>query len=333
MINPLRLLFLALAFALVGCQKPAIRSYIAPKDETLDSIAPAPEEGEVMPQLSWKLPAGWTQTAAGQMSLASFAIDDAGGGASVGITPLPNLAGKEELIINMWREQVQLGPLEPAQLAEALKPVEVAGGEGKVFEITGTRDGKPTRTIAAMLHRGSKSWFFKLTGDEAAANARRAEFLEFVKSVRFEDPKPQGTASASGESGSSFKWTVPEKWTVAPIGPMQVAKFTVPPQDAAKADVTVSVFPSESGGTLANVNRWRQQIGLGEIEEKALDTVTKPLDATPGSLLVDLKNPPRAMLGAIVPRDGQWFFYKMTGDTPAVEAAREDFVRFVKSTP
>lgn len=330
MTHPLRLLFLALVFA--GCQKPAIRSYIAPKDETLDSIAPAPEEGETLPRLSWKLPAGWTQTAAGQMSIASFAIDDAGGGANVGITPLPNLAGKEDMIVNMWREQVQLGPLAPDQLAEVLKPVEVAGGEGKFFEITGTRDGKPTRTVAAMLHRGTKSWFFKLTGDETAVNARKAEFLEFVKGVRFEEPKTTSTAPGA-EAEGRFKWTVPEKWTAAPIGPMQVAKFSVPVQDAAKADVTVSVFPSESGGTLANVNRWRKQLGLGEIDEKALETVTKPLDATPGSLLVDLKNPPRAMLGAIVPRDGQWFFYKMMGDTPAVEAAREDFVRFVKSTP
>lgn len=331
MIPTLRLLFLALAFALVGCQKPAIRSYIAPKDETLDSIAPTPQD-EAIPRLSWKLPAGWTQTPAGQMSVASFAIDDTGGGASVAITPLPNLAGKEELIINMWREQMQLGPLGPDQMAEALKPAEVAGGEGKVFEITGTRDGKPSRTVAAMLHRGQKSWFFKMTGDEPAVIARRAEFLEFLKGVHFEEPGAKGTA-ASGEVEGHFKWTVPAKWTAVPVGQMQVAKFTVPPQDAARADVTVSIFPSESGGTLANVNRWRKQLGLGEIDEKALDTVTKPLDATPGSLLIDLKNPPRTMLGAIVPRDGQWFFYKMMGETPAVEAAREDFVRFVKSTP
>lgn len=321
------LLLLAAVFAVAGCRKPAIHSYLAPKDATLDTTA-APAQ-DPLPQLSWKLPAGWTQTPSGQMSLASFAIDDASGGANVQITPLPNLSGREEAIVNMWREQVQLGPLTTEQMAEVLQSAEVAGGQGQVFEINGTRDGKPSRTVAAMLHRGDRSWFFKLAGDDAAVGARKAEFLEFVKGVRFQEAGGTGQEA----EGGSYNWTVPEAWTAAPIGPMQVAKFTVPAQEAAKADVTVSVFPSESGGTLANVNRWRKQIGLGELTEKEIDTVVKPLDATPGSLLIDLKNPPRAMLGAIVPRDGQWFFYKMTGDTPAVEAARGDFLRFVKSTP
>lgn len=321
------LAFIVLAGLLAGCRKPAIHSYIAPKDDVLDA-APAPGE-DPLPQLSWKLPAGWTQTQSGQMSLASFAIDDAAGGASVNITPLPNLSGREEAIVNMWREQVQLGPLTPEQMADALQPAEVAGAQGRFFEINGTRDGKPSRTVAAMLHRGDRSWFFKLSGDDGAVGARKAEFLEFVKTVRFQD------AAGSGEqgAGSGFKWTVPPAWTAVPIGAMQVAKFSVPEKDGAKADVSVSVFPSESGGALANVNRWRQQIGLGEVDEKGLETCTKPLDAPAGALLVDLKNPPRAMLGAIVPREGQWFFYKLLGDAPAVEAARGDFVQFVKSAP
>lgn len=330
MIRPIFLLLLAALFA--GCRKPEIRSYIAPKDETLDTTAPAPA-AEQMPRLSWKLPAGWTQTQGGQMSVASFAIDDPNGGASVNITPLPNLSGREEALVNMWREQVQLGPLSPDEMQQALQPAEVAGGEGRVFEINGTREGKPSRTVAAMIHRGDRSWFFKLSGDDGAVGARKAEFLEFVKGVRFAEPAGAPASTASAPSDSQFKWTVPPAWKAVPIGAMQVAKFSVPAQDAAKADVTVSVFPSESGGTLANVNRWRKQLSLGEIDEAALDSCTKPLDATPGSILVDLKNPPRAMLGAIVPRDGQWFFYKMLGDAPAVDAAREDFLRFVKSSP
>ena len=36
-------------------------------------------------------------------------------------------------------------------------------------------------------------------------------------------------------------------------------------------------------------------------------------------------------LGAIVPRDGQWWFVKLLGDTPAVAAAREAFAAFAKN--
>ena len=175
--------YLLCFLALAGCKKPEIHSYIAPKDSTLDAVAPS-QAADPLPQVTWqKLPAGWTQTAPRQMSVATFTVEDNHGEASVSITPLPNLAGREEAIVNMWREQVQLGPLSPEEMAKALEPAEVAGGDGRIFEISGSAEGKPKRTIAAMLHRGDRSWFFKLNGDDAAVTEHRPEFIEFVKGV------------------------------------------------------------------------------------------------------------------------------------------------------
>ena len=116
-------------------------------------------------------------------------------------------------------------------------------------------------------------------------------------------------------------------------GQMQVAKFAVPARDAAKAEVFVSVFPSESGGTLANVNRWRRQLGLEAVDEEGLKPLVSPIEGAAGAQLVDLKNDAKAMLGAIVPRDGRWWFYKLMGDAPAVNAEREAFIRFVQTAP
>ncbi len=336
MIRPSRLLFLALA--LTGCQKPEIHSYLAPKDVSLESTPAMPAQ-EAMPKLAWTLPAGWKESAGGQMSVANFRAGEGEDAPSVSITPLPNLSGQEEAIVNMWREQVKLGPLSPEEVSKALQPASVAGGEGKVFELLGERDGNPYRTIAAMLHRGSRSWFFKMNGADAAVTAQKPAFLDFVKSVQFSSPDGMGapaTASAPGTSEtpkSSFGWTVPPSWKVQAAGAMQVAKFSVPPQGEAKADVSVSIFPSESGGTLANVNRWRKQIGLTEVDEAGLAACTSPLDSIPGAVVADLRNEPRALLGAIVPRGNQYFFYKLLGDASAVGAAREDFLGFVKSEP
>jgi hypothetical protein len=113
---------------------------------------------------------------------------------------------------------------------------------------------------------------------------------------------------------------------------MQAAKFSVPDKDGAKAEVTVSVFPSDTGGALANVNRWRGQVGLPAVDEAGLAGCTSPLDpALPGAVLADLKGESKSMLGAIVPRGGEWFFYKLTGDAAAVSAAREAFVSFIRT--
>ncbi len=161
--------------------------------------------------------------------------------------------------------------------------------------------------------------------------AEKPTFIEFLKSVRI---KERSTADAAESATARFNWSVPEQWRSVSPGQMQVAKFTVPEHDGGKADVTVSIFPSDTGGTLANVNRWRKQVGLEEIGESELAPLVTPLDP-PGSAatLVDLVNGQRRLLGAIVQRGTQWFFYKLLGDAAAVSAAHDAFVEFVKSQP
>ncbi len=143
---------------------------------------------------------------------------------------------------------------------------------------------------------------------------------------------PTPTASAPA-APSQFKWTVPADWKETKPGPMQQARFTVPEKDGAQAEVAVSVFPSDTGGTLQNVNRWRAQLGLAPVTESGLANLVAPLSAAPNALLVDLSNNDKRMLVAIVPRESIWWFYKLTGGTPAVARAREEFIGFVSSTP
>ena len=50
-------------------------------------------------------------------------------------------------------------------------------------------------------------------------------------------------------------------------------------------------------------------------------------------LLVDLTGEPKRIVGAIVPRDGRYWFYKMMGDAAAVTAAKDAFVSFSKAQP
>lgn len=322
-----------------GCKREVIRVYVAPKEPPADSVG---EHGKAEAQIAWKLPEGWHETAPSKVNFASFAIAAKEGEATVNISQLPDLRGRELLVVNMWREQVGQPPLTEEEAGKALTPVIVAGTPAQSFEVAGTRDGKPMRIVTAMLHRPEASWFFKLAGDEAAVLAHKTEFIEFVKTIRFVEGDQPETAPAAAAPpqpaaqspiASQFKWTVPEGWQALAPGQMQVAKFSVPEQNGTKAEVAVSIFPSESGGTLANVNRWRQQLGLPAIDEAALKDYVTPLDATPDALLVDLANEQRRMLGAIVPRDGRWWFYKMMGDAAAVAAARESFVAFVKSSP
>ncbi len=188
-----------------GCRRETIRVYTAPKDQTppmpvaADESATAanPPPERPQPKIEWTLPSGWEQMPAGQMSAAQFSVKTDGGEAAVNITPLPNLAGKEAMIVNMWRQQVGQPPMGEGELATALTPVPVSDGQGQLFEIAGTREGEPTKIVTAMLHRPDGSWFFKLSGSEAAVAAQKPAFLEFLKSVRMGAPVETATAKDS----------------------------------------------------------------------------------------------------------------------------------------
>jgi hypothetical protein len=332
----------AAALFFQGCDKPQIRVYTVAKDAppatpppaaaAAASADPRTTPSRPRPQVKYTLPPGWEEGGSNSLSLVNFRIKSEAGEATVNITPLAGMQGREAAIVNMWRSQVGQPALNDQDVAKGFTPVEVAGGSGQLFEVTGAREGDNLRIVTAFVHRGDESWFYKLQGSDAVVVQQKPVFLEFLKTVKIEEGSA-ATAGAAPSGRPTPKWTVPEGWqTVAP-GQMQIAKFNVPAVDAAKAEVAVSVFPSDTGGTLANVNRWRKQLGLDEIQEAALKEYVRPMEGVEGAQLVELANGERRMLSAVVPREGTWWFYKMMGDAPAVNAARDAFVRFAQSTP
>jgi len=343
----LLLCVLQLAFALTGCERKTARVYDAPKDrpfvppKTAEAEAPAPEKREEVwrPALTWTLPAGWKDVGADAANVGRFAA----GEASVAITALTSMEGKETILVNMWRQVRGQEPLEEAEAAKVLKEVPIASATGRMFEFADTKGDKPARFVVAFTHRPEGSLFFKIQGPDAAVTEQKPAFFEFLKSVKFsEDALPSGTPAPGDGAPSTLppllqeKWPgeVPAGWTAVAPGPMQQAKFSVPEKDGAKADVMVSVFPSATGGTVENVKRWRRQLALPEITDDEIAKLAQPLAGAPeGSIIVDLKNEARALTGAIIPRDGKWWFLKLLGDAPAVASARDAFVVFAKGTP
>jgi len=320
-------LIVLLALAAVGCRREAIRVYTVPKEAT---AAPS-----TRPQISWTLPAGWKETGPGEISLASFLISGSGGReAQVSITRLTRLAGRDVEIVNMWRQQLGLGPLSREDVARRLQPVMVGGDPGNLFEIEAKpKDGSGTaRVVTAMVHRPDSSWFYKLAGDAALVEAQKPAFVEFLKEVRIREPAPEG--EETGDATSEPKWPVPDQWKKLPSGQMQVAKFAVPSRGSARAEVSISVFPGDTGGTLANLNRWRRQIGLEEVDESGMSPLVSALDpANPEAKLVDMTNNNKRLVGAIVPRGGRYWFYKLLGDAEAVAPERDAFVALAKAAP
>ena len=334
---PPRLLAVLGLMFIAGCGREEIRVYTAPKDKAVPAqpmtVRPRPI---ARPQLEWKLPAGWREMGAGQMSVATFSIAGPDGkAAQVAITPLPLMAGRESMVVNMMRAQVGLVELGAEEAQKQFQTVEVGGDKGSLFELIGkSEDAQPMRIVTAMAHRADASWFYKLSGDAALVEAQKPAFIEFLKSIQMKAAPASSAATAAANDTPKFNWQVPAQWKALPAGDMQVARFALPERGAAKAEVFVSVFGNDTGGTLANVNRWRRELGLRETDAAGLPQSVSALDpADPQTQLVDLTNSNRRLIAAIVPRDGRYWFYKLRGDSDAVSPERDAFVAFVKSTP
>jgi hypothetical protein len=132
------------------------------------------------------------------------------------------------------------------------------------------------------------------------------------------------------------KWTVPETWKQEPTTQMLLAKFSAT-KDGARANISVSSFPGDVGGPVANVNRWRGQIGLPVEDEAAAKAELK--DFSVGSekgSLVDLEGSNASgqkvrLVGVMLPHGEQTWFFKMLGDANVVADQKDAFVKFVQS--
>ena len=157
-------------------------------------------------------------------------------------------------------------------------------------------------------------------------------------------PQPMGERTGDTPAGTelpppptpagSLKWSLPKGWTELPGGGMRFATFKSP--YAGKLEATVVVLPGPAGGELANVNRWRGQIGLPALDEAALAksrTVTK---SKAGSVNVydftsEGQAKSRMVAGYISTPDGNTWFLKLTGDADPVAKAKSDFMTILGS--
>jgi hypothetical protein len=126
---------------------------------------------------------------------------------------------------------------------------------------------------------------------------------------------PAAAAASSGQAKPN--WDAPSGWKEIPGGQFLVAKFVLTGAANAQASVNVSMSPGDGGGMLANVNRWRGQLGLGPEAEADLAKELQALDLPAGKATLadlagqDAKTGQKTRLLAVVfPRSGETWFYK-----------------------
>ena len=133
--------------------------------------------------------------------------------------------------------------------------------------------------------------------------------------------------------GGALRWTLPKGWTESQGGAMRYASFKVPVKGA--IDASVVVLPGPAGGELANVNRWRGQIGLAPLDEAGLAAARKTVPTKAGPIKVyDFASggsSGKRLVAGLTEISGNTWFVKLTGEAAAVGAAQGDFMKLIGS--
>jgi hypothetical protein len=138
------------------------------------------------PRINYDAPAGWSPGKVDGMRAAAFEVTDGGRKVEITAISLPSTGGDRLANINRWRQQLDLAPTTPDELAKALGAIEIDHRKGEFIEIVGPDGGKGREIIlGTLVDVGAESWFFKLKGDADLAKREKARFVTFVQSVKF----------------------------------------------------------------------------------------------------------------------------------------------------
>lgn len=179
---------------LVGEQKPNVIQWLnsvmtgPPREEPppAASASPAAEA----PSIQWQAPDHWKAGGDRPMRYATYQIPggDAGQDADLSISFLSRDGGGVLNNFNRWRGQVGLPPLTESAFEEAAKRLETGNGREMIYlNMIGSSgadgSGNKTAILGAMLPGETRSWFFKLTGDDTVLKREEPAFIRFLESV------------------------------------------------------------------------------------------------------------------------------------------------------
>jgi hypothetical protein len=288
----------------------------------------------------WELPEGWKEDPPSGLRAATLWVPAEGKPIEISVTTLGWAGTQNELLqnVNRWRGQMQLPPVDLEGLADCTR--ELAAGDAKI-------------TLADLRGKFQSSGMMgPFAGGQAGAASRAAQTTQ---NPRAEIPaghppidandRPQASQPSESPPAAGLPtFEVPASWEQRPpASSMRKAEFGIS-EGTQEALVTVSDFPTTAPNIaelLPNVNRWRSEIGLGEITTEGLAGVTEKIeiDHQPATYVRLVPDPQKleqsrateATLAAMVKTGDRVWFVKMRGPRSLVIGQEDQFKAFLQS--
>ena len=294
------------------------------------------------PVVSWVMPEQWGENPGmSGMMAGSFHIKTSlGPRGRIGVMPFRESVETTQ-IVNMFARELGHPDYNESSVQPLIAHKELGDRSFEVIrleDMSGEED-PPKTALLALYRHNAQTWLFPFIADRALIDKELENFYSFLQSTTLRAGKtpvraiaPSLPPAQPASSGHQPTWEAPEHWEHKPATPMRVGNYAVSNEAGEALDFSITSFPGEVGGILANVNRWLGQVGMSPTDEQGLSQYLsdRMIDEKPAKLVL-AESDEQALYAAILLHKGRSWFLKLMGDVNLARAEKENFLGLIDS--
>lgn len=320
-----------------GCSRPEVQVYDVPKDTSLADEPMVGGPRAPVDSVAWTPAPQWQQLPPTNFRKGNYLFEDRDGKLEITVTAFPGSTGGLLANANRWLRQASLPEINEEQLQDRVTEVTLAGNvPATVVDLkAATPSPDSTRIYAAIVPYDGQYWFFKMSGPFSTLQSQIPAFSSLLRGLRFGEEAAKPLAAESPDHLGDLTFATPAGWIQSPGSSMRIASLAVVMEGYPEADFAITSFPGDTGGELANVNRWRRQIGLAPWSADQVEAAAQTVENAAGHTFRVFELKPEAdgerIRVAILFHAGKSWFFKLRGDAVVVDLQKEKFLSLLQS--
>ena len=296
------------------------------------------------PVVTWELPDEWGENPdlSGPMAGSFHVKTELGPMGRIGVMPFRESVSSTD-VANMFGMELGQSTISDDELKEIS---EIKLIEGREFEwiwlSDKSQEGSTRAVLLALFRDKGETWLFPFIADHDLIKSQTRNFESFLASTTLRAgaieirakapalPPPPPAHHAHHNQGPT--WDIPSHWVKSEASSVRLASYEVTDVNGSTLDFSVTSFPGDVGGILANVNRWLGQIGIDSVEQDGLKKYISPiiLDEKDAQLVI-AEGATDSLYAAILVVEGRSWFFKITGDRTLAKVEKSNFLSFLDS--
>lgn len=302
------------------------------------------------PIVNWKLPKNWGENPdlSGPMAGSFHIKTKEGPQGRIGVMPFREKVSTVD-VANMFGREMGYPIFTESTLAPLVQEKEIGDRTFEWLVLKAKSDPafvSPRTALLALLRQENETWLFPFIADQKLVLKESENFIQFLDSctLRSANNKPIIARSPSPKNRTKkpfptppsrenpWIWEIPTTWKDGKSSSLRTASLKVDDQNGSELDISVTTFPGDVGGLLANVNRWIGQIDLSPVNKSSLEKYCTPftIAGNSGHFIEAYGEKEAVLAGVLFLKKESWFF-KLLGNKSLAKKEKDNFIVFLHS--